>query len=357
MPVAERRAGARAGALRLHRLVESAALDLQPSGRGQILDEVERDAVRVVQPERGVAGDEARARLRRGERRFQARQAVDQYLVELFLLAPHRRGDRLAVRLEFRIGMAHLGDDDGGEFVQERLVDPQLLSMTHRTPHDLSQHVPAPFVGGDDAVRNEKRHRAEMIRDDAERDIRRVVRRAPRERAIRRAGPFADRGEQRREEIGVVVRQGLLQYGNDPLESHPGVDRRRRQRHERPVVMPLKLHEDVVPDLDVAVARTIDAETGRRWAGQVVAPVVVHLRATAARPGVAHRPEVLGHAQLRNPIGRHERAPDVVRLVVARDAVLPREDGHVQPVGRQCPDVRQQLPGERDRVRLEVVAE
>jgi len=38
--------------------------------------------------------------------------------------------------------------------------------------HDLAQHVAAPFVGRDHAVRDEERRRAHVIRDDAQRQRR-----------------------------------------------------------------------------------------------------------------------------------------------------------------------------------------
>ena len=49
--------------------------------------------------------------------------------------------------------------------------------------------------------------------------------------------------------------------------------------------------------------------------------------------------------------------PDRARLVVGRDALLAAEDGDDEPVLRDLADLREELPGERDGVLLEVVAE
>ena len=79
------------------------------------------------------------------------------------------------LRLQLRIRVAHLGDDDVDEFVEDRLGEAELLAVPHRATHDLAQHVAAPFVGRHDAVGDEERHRAQMIRDDAHRDVGRIV--------------------------------------------------------------------------------------------------------------------------------------------------------------------------------------
>ena len=356
-PVAEGGPGSRTGALRLQRLLECVPIDPDSPRLRQVLDEVERHAVGVVQPERGVAGDHLRARLRLGERRFQAGQAVAQHPVELLLLAAHDRGNDVAVGVQLRIRAFHLADHHAGQLVQERLGQAKLLAVPHRPAHDLAQHVAPPFVGGDYAVGDQERHGAQVVGDDAQRDVAGVVRRPARQRSVLRARPPCDGRQQGREEVGVVVGQLVLQHRDDALQPHAGIDGGGRQRRQRPVGLPLELHEDVVPDFDVAVAVAIDAAARGRGARQVVAAVVVDLRAAAARPGVAHRPEVLRGPQLRNAFRRHQLPPDGVRLVVARHAALALEHGGVEPLGRKAPGAGQQLPRERDGIGLEVVAE
>ncbi len=212
--------------------------------------------------------------------------------------------------------------------------------MAHRPPHDLAQHVAAPFVGRDHAVRDQEGRRADVIGDHPQRHVGRAH--------ARGVGVFrqpADLGEQRHEDVGVVVRVLALQHRGDALEAHAGVDRRRRQRRQHAVGAALELHEHVVPDFDLRI-------------GAAAAAHEVDLRAAAARAGVAHLPEVVVGAELEDAVGRHAKAaPDVVGLVVARDAVLALEDRHDQLVGRHLPDVGQQRPREGQRLLLEVVAE
>ena len=131
---------------------------------------------------------------------------------------------------------------------------------------------------------------------------------------VRPSGALADGVEDRREEVGVVVRDLALDHRGDPLEAHAGVDRRRRQRVERPVALAVELHEHVVPDLDVAIAAAVDAEAGLAgallFARDLGAAIVVDLGAAAARARFAHLPEVLRQPELGDPRGRDELRPD-----------------------------------------------
>ena len=163
-------------------------------------------------------------------------------------------------------------------------------------------------------------------------------------RAVAPAGALADRVEDRREQVGVVVRELALDHRGDALEAHAGVDRRRGQRVQRAVGLPIELHEDVVPDLDVAIAAAVDAaaRAAARSSSQgiCVAPVVVDLRAAAAGTGVAHLPEVLGQPELGDARRRARAASRAACASSSRG--MPRvalEDGREEPVGRQVPHV------------------
>ena len=165
--------------------------------------------------------------------------------------------------------------------------------------------------------------------------------------------------EERREQVGVVVRELALDDRRDALEAHAGVDRRRRQRLERAVRLPVELHEHVVPDLDEAVA----ACTRRRG---TPAP-----RRARGRRGSSGSPSS-GRTGPVSPIAQKlSAAPSsAMRVAPARTRARcsyasssrgmppsPLKIVGEEPVGRQLPHVGQQLPGERDRFLLEVVAE
>ena len=97
------------------------------------------------------------------------------------------------------------------------------------------------------------------------------------------------------------------------VEVHLGADRAE-----------LLLHEDEVPDLEVAVL-----VRDRPALAAVLGPaVVVDLRAGAARPGHAHVPVVVGQPAALDPVLGHAHlvVPELGRLVVVG------VDGHPEPV-------------------------
>jgi len=182
-----------------------------------------------------------------------------------------------------------------------------------------------------------------MVGDDAVRNLLRPV-------GID-AGRFGAGADQRPHQVDVVVVVLALQHRGDALEAHAGVDRRPRQMRALAVGLRLVLHEDEIPDLDVAVA--VGVGRAGRTAGNLVAVVEEDFRARAARAGVAHRPEIV--------VGGDA---DDARFRQAGDALPQRErvvvvviDRHPQPVLRQTEFLGDQVPGELDRQRLEIVAE
>ena len=117
--------------------------------------------------------------------------------------------DRVAVRSQLGIGVAHLADDDVDELVQERLGDAELHAVAHRAAHDLAQHVAAELVRRDHAVGDKERHRRASDRP------RRASTHRPGSSSGRTFLPAscADCIEDGREQVGVVVRLVTLQDG------------------------------------------------------------------------------------------------------------------------------------------------
>ena len=98
--------------------------------------------------------------------------------------------------------------------------------------------------------------------------------------------------DQHLKQIDLVIGMYVLQNCGQTLQSHAGVDRRFRQRNHRPIRdFAVVLHEDEIPNLDVAIAIFI---RGAGWpAGDMRAMVVKYFTAGAARPGVTHHPEIV----------------------------------------------------------------
>ncbi len=90
-----------------------------------------------------------------------------------------------------------------------------------------------------------------MVRNNAHRTVRGFL------LAVLGAGPSGDSRKQRCKEIAVVIAVDTLGYGNQPLEPHPCVDARPRQRVKSSGGVSVVLHEDEIPDLNHPVALTV----------------------------------------------------------------------------------------------------
>jgi hypothetical protein len=166
------------------------------------------------------------------------------------------------------------------------------------------------------------------------------------------------RAQQVHEQVDLVVAVHVLQHRGQALEPHAGVDAGLGQPVHRAVFGAVELHEDVVPDLDVAVAVLLGRS--RRAARHLGAVVEEDLAARAAGAGVAHHPEVVGQvaaalvvADAHDALGGQADVlqPDVVGLVVLG------VHGGPELVRGQLEVHGQQFPGVGDRLLLEVVAE
>ena len=270
---------------------------------------------------------------------------------ELRLLASDDAEDLLAPGDDVRVGLAHDVDDDRGRLGHERLAPPEQAAVTDRPAEELAQHVAAALVRGQHVVGDQERDRARMVGDDLVAEA--LALEGVRIVAEELAHPGVDRGEQ----VGVVVGRDLLEDARQALEAEPGVDARERQRHAT-VGLLVELHEHQVPDLEPARAGLAVIGDAVRSLGQVRAAIEVDLAARPARTGVGHPPEVVVVAGVdvapdRHPLGRQADllAPDLAGDLV----VLVRRGG--ESVARDAQVAGQEVPGEEDRVALEVVPE
>ncbi len=221
----ERAARTCLGALAFHRPLEGLLVERQSPRLDRVFDEVDRQPVRVVQAERDVAGEDPAAGRGALERFLEPWQPSGQHGIETILLAADDLHDCLTSGSQLGVGIAVVTNQRIDERVEKRLGHPEVLPVAHRATHDLAQHVAAVLVRRDDAVGDEEGHRPHVVGDHAHRHV--ALGHGP---AMRRSSAFADRGEQGSEGIGVVVGEMPLHHGGDALETHAGVDRRRRQR-------------------------------------------------------------------------------------------------------------------------------
>ncbi len=259
----------------------------------------------------------------------------------MFLKADGLADHHLAAR-QFRIGLAHLAHQRRHDLVDHRLLRAEQRRVAHGAAHDAAQHVAAALVGGQHAFGDEEAHRAQMVGNHAQARIGSVA---------RVAGGLLRRRDQRAEQVDLIIVVGALHHRGDALEARAGVDRRLRQAGPRAVGDLLELHENEIPDLDEAVA--VFLGRARRAAPVFIAVVVEDFRARAAGAGVAHLPEIGFCAEPHDAVVRQARdlLPERERLVV----IL--VDGSGQLCRREAPLLGEQVPGELDRMLLEIVAE
>ena len=259
------------------RHINSAALFAQG-----VLGQVEGETVGVVELEGGSTRQVGPFR-QAGQFVVQQAQTTVERGAKAGFFQAQRRFDQALGAGQFGIGAAHLPDQGGHQTEHHRVLCAQHMRMTHGTAHDAAQHIAAPLVRGHDTIGNQERGRTQVVCDHP------VVHLAA---AIRVGRGGMGRGhDQRAHQICVVVVMLALQEGADPLQPHAGVDALHLQRDQTAIGELLVLHENVVPDLDEAVAVLIG--TARRATPDMVAVVIENLGAGAAGTGRAHAPEVV----------------------------------------------------------------
>jgi len=170
--------------------------------------------------------------------------------------------------------------------------------------------------------------------------------------AIALAGEFLNVGDDAAQQIAVVIALHPLHDRRDTLQAHAGVDGRFGQGRHVAVGIAVELHEDQIPQFQIAVALAF-ADTAVVAAGHVFALVDKDLRARAAGARIAHGPEVVlfAHADEAFFGDAHLFAPDVVGFVVFAEHRNP------QFVLGQAHLLGQKLPGIGDGILFEIIAE
>ena len=257
--------------------------------------------------------------------------------------------DEVGALADLGVGVAHGLDDDLRHIGQERLIEAQQLAIAGRSPQHQPQDVVAPLVARQNAVADQEGDRARVVGDDAVGgDLSIALRVGVIQQKL-------DALHDRAEEVGVVIGARALDHGNQPLESHAGVHAGRGQQGTRAVRRLVVLHEHQVPHFQPALAAVVeeDAAIGPAAGAGFGAPVVVQLAGGAAGAGVAHRPEVGLLAHAHDALSRQADlvTPDREGIVVVA------EHGRHQPLPVDAVDAGQTVPGEVDRIALEIVAE
>ena len=349
------RVGLGAVALLGHQAAEPGLVHRDPLLRSHLERQVDREAERVVQLERPVGGQlRGAGRLRLAHRRVEDRGAGRQGAAEGLFLGVRDLADPREVLVDLGVRQLHLVARDRQQLGQRRGVDAEQPHRAHGPAQQAAQHVTASLVARRDAVADQHQRAADVVGDDPHPHV------VPLAGAVALATEVGGTLDDRVDLVDLVDVVDALQQEGHALQAHPGVDVLLRQvTQDREVVLgragpALVLHEDQVPELEVAVARTLDVTLGavRRTA------VDQDLAAGPAGAGDAHRPVVLGLAEPHDLLVRQARdaLPQRRRLVV----VLVDGDEQVALGQAEAPVVLaagDQVPRHLDGAGLEVVAE
>ena len=231
------------------------------------------------------------------------------------------------------------------DLIEEGAVHAQELAVAGGPAQQAAQDVAPALVAGQDAVADEEAGGPDVVRDDAEGHVVVVA------LAVVGAGDLADLVGDVHDGIHIEEGVHVLHHAGQALQTHAGVDVLLLELGVVVVAVVIELGEDVVPDLDIAVAVAAYGAAGLA-AAVLHAAVIVDLRAGAAGTG-AVLPEVILLAEAEDSVGGNADllVPDVEGLVIVLI------DGGVEAVLLQAHDLGQELPGPGDGFLLEVIAE
>ena len=216
----------RAFALLSHARVEGGAIVVQLMTAKDVPGQIGREAEGVVESEDYVAR-ERRPLLFLGVRNrlVEQRQAAAQRATQALFLLADGGFDVGPTLHQLRIRIAQLVNRHAGDAKEEGVFHTEQDSVARGSTQHTAKNVPASFVGRKNAVPNQNRAGARMVRHDLERDI------------GFGASTHLDPGDlrhvrdQRQEQVGFVIAADALHHARDALEPHPGVYARGRQGH------------------------------------------------------------------------------------------------------------------------------
>ena len=214
--------------LLLHLLVKALLVYLESVLRADELREVERESERVKERECLDAGDLLAAGfLGLGHDVVQHVDACGQGAQESVFLLLNDVDDELLLRLELRIGVAHLVDERRHELVHERfLLAEECIGVAHGAAQDAAYHIARLGVGGQLPVGDGERDGADVVGHHAHGDVRLLV------LAVLHVRQLANLADDGLEDVGVVVGILVLQHTAEALKAHARVDDLGRQRLE-----------------------------------------------------------------------------------------------------------------------------
>ena len=158
---------ARAFALLFHRRFELDRIDGDAAVAGDLARQLDRKTERVVQHERVLTRDQARAVVVRVvDQPVEHRHAAFERSIEGLFLSAQRLHDARDVVAQFGISRFERPHHRGNEFGEKAVRIAEQTAVANRAPNQEAQHVAAIGIGRIDAVVDQERHGARVVGDD-----------------------------------------------------------------------------------------------------------------------------------------------------------------------------------------------
>ena len=334
-----------ADALLVHQAGELLLVDGDVLLGEDLAGQVDRETKGVIETEGVLAGELSALAAEGSDHLLQLLHALVDGLLEALLLGLDDLDDVVLILAQLRISALVFIDDGAGHLIQESALDAEQPAVAGSAAQQPSQDIAAALVGGQDAVADHEGGGADVVGNDAQRDVGLFV------LFVLDARDAADVLHDVLHRVHLKEVADVLHDAGQALQTHAGVDVRLWHAGVVAVAVRIKLGEDQVPDLHIAVAVAADLALGAS-AAALGAAVKVDLRAGAAGTG-AVLPEVVLLAEADDALGRDADLldPDLGRLVVLLI------DRNPQLVRRDFQHFSQKLPRPGGGLYLKVVAE
>ena len=133
------------------------------------LGQVNREAERIAEQERVFAGKHLC--IGAVDDVVEQREALINGLIEVFFLKRDDLFDHSALFTQLRVSAFVLVNDGIYNVREERVVDAEKSAMACRAAEQTAEHIAAAFVGRHNTIADHKRRAADVVRNDAQRNI------------------------------------------------------------------------------------------------------------------------------------------------------------------------------------------
>ena len=196
---------------------------------------------------------------------------------------------KLQVTGKFGERFAHLFFQNRNQFVHQRFAHVQeRIGIADRAAEYAADNITSFYIGWQLSIGNGKYNSPEVVGNYAHGHITFMV------TAVSNAGNPGYFGEQRCENVCIVIALGTLQHHAQAFEAHAGINMFCRERNQRTVRLSVVLNKNVVPYFDNLRMVVVYKLVARDFCFfRFFAYIHMYFRTWATRTGIAHFPEIV----------------------------------------------------------------